>query len=124
MSKVGCFYYLQKAKFLQIPTLVITKETILFIIVLIFSAQFSTTRLPSEIAMDNASMFKTFSQKSSSSSSTLVVSNSSHSILSRQGLEITGSDVPPAVPEKTRRKTTERQPSPYDNVPEIDHSGK
>lgn len=34
-----------------------------------------------------------------------------------------GSDVPPAVPEKTRRKT-ERQPSPYDNVPEIDHSGK
>lgn len=96
---------------------------VLLTILLIFSAQFSTTRLPSEIAMDNASMFKTFSQKSSSSSSTLVVSNSSHSILSRQGLEMIGSDVPPAVPEKTRRKT-ERQPSPYDNVPEIDHSGK
>ncbi|XP_050293890.1 guanine nucleotide-releasing factor 2 isoform X2 [Anthonomus grandis grandis] len=87
------------------------------------SAQYYTSR-PSNEHLDNTTstvQIKSFSQKSSSS--TLVVSNSSHSIITRfpeGGYE--SEDLPPAIPEKTKRKTENRQPSPYDNVPELDHS--
>ncbi|CAH1132187.1 unnamed protein product [Ceutorhynchus assimilis] len=89
------------------------------------SAQFSSTRPSAENIPDSPStVVKNFSQKSSSSSSTLVVSNSTHSIVSgrQQGYEMATSELPPAIPQKTKRKTEHRQPSPYDNVPEFDHS--
>ncbi|XP_066141554.1 guanine nucleotide-releasing factor 2 isoform X3 [Euwallacea fornicatus] len=88
------------------------------------SAQFCASRPSNENALDNSAIFKTFSQKSSSSSSTLVVSNSSHSIVSRHGFDVIGGDeAPPALPQKIRRKPEQRQPSPYDNVPDIsEHS--
>ncbi|CAG9818376.1 unnamed protein product [Phaedon cochleariae] len=50
-----------------------------------------------------------FSQSSSSSSSSVVMMSNSVAI----GKE----ELPPAIPEKTKKKT-ERHPSPYDNVPE------
>uniref|UniRef100_A0AAR5QHA7 CRK SH3-binding GNRP n=1 Tax=Dendroctonus ponderosae TaxID=77166 RepID=A0AAR5QHA7_DENPD len=86
------------------------------------SAQFCTSRPSNENLLDSPStVIKSFSQKSSSSSSTLVVSNSSHSIVSRQGFELVGNETPPAIPQKTKKKTEPRQPSPYDNVPDFDH---
>lgn len=86
------------------------------------SAQYSSTRPSNENLLDSpTTVVKSISQKSSSSSSTLVVSNSSHSIVSRQGFD-TSIDEVPAIPPKNKRKTENRQPSPYDNVPELDHS--
>lgn len=86
------------------------------------SAQYSSTRPSNENLLDSpTTVIKSISQKSSSSSSTLVVSNSSHSIVSRQGFD-TSIDEVPAIPPKNKRKTENRQPSPYDNVPELDHS--
>ncbi|ENN82026.1 hypothetical protein YQE_01601, partial [Dendroctonus ponderosae] len=75
------------------------------------SAQFCTSRPSNENLLDSPStVIKSFSQKSSSSSSTLVVSNSSHSIVSRQGFELVGNETPPAIPQKTKKKTEPRQP--------------
>ncbi|KAJ8965473.1 hypothetical protein NQ314_004118 [Rhamnusium bicolor] len=61
-------------------------------------------------SFDNQVTIKNFSQ--ASSSSVVMVSNSS---LNRDELDFT--EIPPAIPQKTKRKT-ERQPSPYDNVPD------
>lgn len=58
--------------------------------------------------------FKNFSHSSTSSSSVVMVSNAS---LSRDELDFLNEEVPPAIPQKTKRKT-DRQPSPYDNVPD------
>lgn len=55
---------------------------------------------------------KSFNHKSSSSSNSSLVST----IVNTQGNDTTDS-IPPAIPQKTRKKQ-ERQPSPYDNVPD------
>lgn len=58
--------------------------------------------------------FKNFSHSSKSSLSTVMVSNAS---LNRDELDFLNEEMPPAIPQKTKRKT-DRQPSPYDNVPD------
>ena len=64
---------------------------------------------------------RNFNQKtsSSSSSSSLVstVMNLGHQITTNEPDTIFDDSLPPAIPQKTRRKQ-ERQPSPYDNVPD------
>ncbi|KAG5886363.1 Guanine nucleotide-releasing factor 2, partial [Gonioctena quinquepunctata] len=65
---------------------------------------------------DNQIMTKNFSQTSSSSSSSSVVMvvNSSGG---KDVVDFSCEEVPPAIPQKTKKKT-ERHPSPYDNVPD------
>lgn len=57
---------------------------------------------------------KNFHQTTSSNNSLLLL-NSSTSNKDTRAIE--GDEVPPAIPQKTKRKT-ERHPSPYDNVPD------
>jgi hypothetical protein len=64
---------------------------------------------------------KNFNQKSSSSSSSsslvsAIVSAGQHMSISEVD-SVVDDSLPPAIPQKTRRKQ-ERQPSPYDNVPD------
>lgn len=37
--------------------------------------------------------------------------------LGGEGIE----EIPPAIPQKTKKKTETRQPSPYDNVPDLEN---
>ncbi|XP_030752643.1 guanine nucleotide-releasing factor 2 isoform X3 [Sitophilus oryzae] len=86
------------------------------------STQFClTSRQSNDHFLDSPSVaVKSFAQKSSSSSSsTMVISNSSHSVVSKLGLD--GDEIPPAIPQKTKKKTEPRQPSPYDNVSQLDN---
>ncbi|XP_076257594.1 C3G guanyl-nucleotide exchange factor isoform X3 [Rhynchophorus ferrugineus] len=83
------------------------------------STQFCTTNRQNEPFLDSPTVLKSFSHKSSSSSSTVVMSDSSF-VLSRlvgDGIE----EIPPAIPQKTKKKTEPRQPSPYDNVPDLEN---
>ncbi|ERL89877.1 hypothetical protein D910_07236 [Dendroctonus ponderosae] len=64
----------------------------------------------SGIVSFRSSSYSKRSSQQSSVSSTLVVSNSSHSIVSRQGFELVGNETPPAIPQKTKKKTEPRQP--------------
>ncbi|XP_063912311.1 guanine nucleotide-releasing factor 2 isoform X2 [Zophobas morio] len=70
---------------------------------------------------------RNFNQKtsSSSSSSSLVstVMNLGHQITTNEPDTIFDDSLPPAIPQKTRRKQ-ERQPSPYDNVPDSSLGGE
>ncbi|XP_060526195.1 guanine nucleotide-releasing factor 2 isoform X2 [Cylas formicarius] len=77
------------------------------------SSQFTMRQMND--AFDNQTFLRNFSQKVSASNSMLLVSNSSHSI--KGCYEVKGDDAPPAIPQKTKKKT-DRQPSPYDNVPD------
>lgn len=61
-------------------------------------------------SFENQMSLKTFQHTAGSNSSFTVLSSSSSS----KHLE---DDIPPALPQKTKRKT-ERHPSPYDNVPD------
>ncbi|KAJ8920408.1 hypothetical protein NQ315_005274, partial [Exocentrus adspersus] len=65
-------------------------------------------------SLENQMMYKNFSHSATSSSSVLMVSNSNNGT---DEVDFLSEDVPPAIPQKTKRKT-DRQPSPYDNVPE------
>ncbi|XP_074039176.1 C3G guanyl-nucleotide exchange factor isoform X3 [Leptinotarsa decemlineata] len=71
-------------------------------------------------SFDNQTVVKNFSQSnfsqssSSSSSSVVMVANSSSC---RDVVDFACEEVPPAIPQKTKKKT-ERNPSPYDNVPD------
>lgn len=58
---------------------------------------------------------KNFHQTSSSNNSLLVLNNSCSS--NKDQKDFANDEVPPAIPQKTKRKT-ERHPSPYDNVQE------
>ncbi|CAG9861022.1 unnamed protein product [Phyllotreta striolata] len=70
------------------------------------SVQKSTKILESQVVSTKQSL-------SSTSSSVLSVSNST----SKDVLDFADADLPPALPQKTKKKT-ERHPSPYDNVPD------
>ncbi|XP_050506905.1 guanine nucleotide-releasing factor 2 isoform X2 [Diabrotica virgifera virgifera] len=59
------------------------------------------------------SQLKTTSHTVSTSTSNSMLSNSA----SRDVVDFSDVDIPPALPQKTKKKT-ERHPSPYDNVPE------
>ncbi|CAH2005113.1 unnamed protein product [Acanthoscelides obtectus] len=65
-------------------------------------------------SFENHLTLKNFSESTSSSSSVTVVSNSTNGASKSDVNE----DVPPAIPQKTKRKTADRQLSPYDNVPD------
>ncbi|XP_023311125.1 guanine nucleotide-releasing factor 2 isoform X3 [Anoplophora glabripennis] len=65
-------------------------------------------------SFENQLSFKNFSHSSSSSSSVVMVANAG---LGRDELDFSNEEIPPAIPQKTKRKT-DRQPSPYDNVPD------
>jgi Rap guanine nucleotide exchange factor 1 len=70
---------------------------------------------------------KNFNQKSSSSSSSsslvsAIVSAGQHMSISEVD-SVVDDSLPPAIPQKTRRKQ-ERQPSPYDNVPDSNLGGE
>ncbi|RZB41593.1 guanine nucleotide-releasing factor 2, partial [Asbolus verrucosus] len=72
---------------------------------------------------------KNFNQKTSSSSSSsslvsTIVSGGQQVSISEIDSIIDDSSVPPAIPQKTRRKQQERQPSPYDNVPDSNLGGE
>lgn len=77
--------------------------------------------LHSENSTAAHSNIENFSQKVSSSSSSMLMNmvNSSHLTLGTDEVDCRVSDncIPPAIPQKTKRKQ-DRQPSPYDNVPE------
>lgn len=63
---------------------------------------------------DNQLSVGSFSHKTSNSSSVTV---SNESVFNRDEMDLGGDETPPAIPQKTRKKH-ERQPSPYDNVPD------
>lgn len=67
-----------------------------------------------------------FKQKVTSSNSAMLmnVANSSNLVLGADEVDCRVSDncIPPAIPQKTKRKQ-DRQPSPYDNVPD-NHLGR
>lgn len=69
-------------------------------------------------SFENQMSIKNFHQTTCSNNSLLVLNNScSSSTSGKDQIDFANNEVPPAIPQKTKRKT-ERHPSPYDNVPE------
>lgn len=64
-------------------------------------------------SFENQMTLKSFHHTTNSNNSLLVLNNSS----SNNKKDFASDEVPPAIPQKTKRKT-ERHPSPYDNVPD------
>ncbi|KAJ8984636.1 hypothetical protein NQ317_009864 [Molorchus minor] len=71
-------------------------------------------------SFENQVTLRNFNQEVSSSGSRMILSSNN---VSRDELDFLRADTPPAIPQKTKRKT-DRQPSPYDNVPDENLGGE